>query len=30
MLLDAVQDTRATRAAIREAIAQLRLAFGTA
>jgi acetyl esterase/lipase len=29
MLLDALRDTEGTRAAIREAIAQLRLAFGT-
>jgi acetyl esterase/lipase len=29
MLLNALSDTRATRAAIREAIAQLRKAFGT-
>jgi acetyl esterase/lipase len=29
MLLDALRDTKGTRAAIREAIAQLRLAFGT-
>jgi acetyl esterase/lipase len=29
MLLNALSDTKATRAAIREAIAQLRKAFGT-